>query len=271
MIVSRPIQLYLVGISVLSALMLNAGAFGDLIFNSSFEGTHIVVTSADDSGPGTLRQALLEAQDNDIITFDPTVFPPHAPGTIFVDSELPDIMVNNLTLDASNAGVILDGSMITTLELVDGISIHSNNNTIRGLQIVGFSQAGIALSGGSQYNIIGGDRNIGEGPLGQGNLISGDGAFGIGLWDEGTSFNTIQGNFIGTDLSGTTERGGLRDGIHSNGASYNLVVDNLIGGYETGVYLCCVSEGHNTVRGNYIGTNASGMTDIPQRWARHRR
>jgi hypothetical protein len=231
-------------------LLLYAGAFGDIIFQDSFEGNHIVVTNADDSGPGTLRQALLEAQEHDIITFDSAVFPPANPDTITLTSQLPELIQGHITIDASDAGVILDGSMITTLELVDGISIHSNNNTntIRGLQIVGFSQAGIALSGGAQNNIIGGDRNIGEGPLGQGNLISGDGAFGIGLWDEGTSFNTIQGNFIGTDLSGTTERGGLRDGIHSNGASYNLVVDNLIGGYETGVYLCCVSEGHNTGR-----------------------
>jgi len=267
MVLNQQTRLYLYVISSLSALLVYAAAFGDLIFKSSFEGTHIVVTSTDDSGPGTLRQALLEAQDNDIITFDPAVFPPAAPVTISITSPLPPIFANHLMLDASNAGVVLDGSLLSG-DWQAGLELQSCEGvTIRGLQIVGFSQAGIALSGGAQNNIIGGDRNIGEGPLGQGNLISGDGAFGIGLWDEGTSFNTIQGNFIGTDLSGTTERGGLRDGIHSNGASYNLVVDNLIGGYETGVYLCCVSEGHNTVRGNYIGTNASGMTDISNRQA----
>jgi len=266
-VINQPKRLYLILSISLSALLLYAGAFGGIIFKDSFEGIHIVVTSADDSGPGTLRQALLEAQEDDIITFDPTVFPPAAPVTISITSPLPPIFANHLMLDASNAGVVLDGSLLSG-DWQAGLELQSCEGvTIRGLQIVGFSQAGIALSGGAQNNIIGGDRNIGEGPLGQGNLISGDGAFGIGLWDEGTSFNTIQGNFIGTDLSGTTERGGLRDGIHSNGASYNLVVDNLIGGYETGVYLCCVSEGHNTVRGNYIGTNASGMTDISNRQA----
>jgi hypothetical protein len=201
-----------------------------------------VVNSKSDSGLGSLREAIENALPGDSITFDSSVFPPTNPDTITLASGLPELSQGNLTIDASDAGVILDGSMITTPELVDGLSIHSNNNIIRGLQIVFFSQAGIALSGGAQNNIIGGDRDIGAGPLGQGNLISGNSNFGIGLWDEGTSFNTIQGNFIGTDLSGTVEWG-------------------------TGVYLCCVSEGHNTVRGNYIGTNASGITDIGNRRA----
>ena len=165
-------------------------------------------------------------------------------------------------IDASDAGVILDGSNITTPEAY-GLSISSNNNIIRGLQILYFSQAGIGLSGGAQYNTIGGDRDIGEGPLGQGNLIIGDGTFGIGLWGNGTSFNTIQGNFIGTDVSGTTAQGSFSGGIFSDGADYNLFVDNLIGGYvDNGVRLGGVSDGHNTVRGNYIGTNSSGMTVI---------
>ena len=34
------------------------------------EGEINIVTSVTDSGPGTLRQALLDAQPNDIITFD---------------------------------------------------------------------------------------------------------------------------------------------------------------------------------------------------------
>ncbi|MCH8070011.1 MAG: right-handed parallel beta-helix repeat-containing protein [Candidatus Marinimicrobia bacterium] len=225
-------------------------------------GTTFVVTSTSDSGSGSLREAIGSALSGDSITFDPSVFPPAAPDTIFLTSELPRILQGNLVIDASDAGVIIDGSMITTPEAY-GFSISSNNNIIRGLQILYFSQAGIGLSGGAQYNTIGGDQNIGEGPLGQGNLISGDGTFGIGLWNEGTSFNTIQGNVIGTDPSGTTRRGEFSGGIFIDGANYNLVVGNLIGGYvDHGVSIFSVIDGHNTVRGNYIGTNSSGMTVI---------
>jgi len=224
--------------------------------------TTIVVNSTSDNGPGSLREAIENALPGDSITFDLSVFPPTNPDTIALDSPLSALLQGNLVIDASDAGVVIDGSRITTSEAYC-LSIFSNNNVIHGLQIMDFSQAGIGLNGGAQYNTIGGDRDVGEGPLGQGNLISGDGTFGIGLWSNGTSFNTIQGNFIGTDVSGTTLHGSLSGGIFSDGADYNLLVDNLIGGYmDNGVSIGSVSNGHNTVRGNYIGTNSSGMTVI---------
>lgn len=226
------------------------------------EGRTIVVTSTADSGPGTLRQALLEAKHGDIITFDPKVFPPSSPMTIALTSGLPEITQGNLTIDASNVGVILDGTKITTPQFVHGLSISSNSNTIRGLQIVGFSDAGIALHSGAKYNVIGGDGGIGAGPLGQGNLLNGNGNFGIGLWGEGTSYNTIQGNYIGISLDGTATWGHPRDGIHSNGANYNLIAGNVIGGNDTGVYLCCVPDGSNIVTANTIGTDTSGANHL---------
>ena len=160
-------------------------------------GETFVVTSIEKKGPGTLRQALLDAQNGDTITFDTSVFPPAAPVPISLTRELP------------------------------GLSISSNNNTIRGLQIVGFSLAGIALNEGAQNNTIGGDRNVGTGP------------------------------------GGTTRLGDFSGGVFSDGANHTLIVDNLIGGdVDTGVRLSGVSGGYNTVRGNYIGTDTSGSAQI---------
>lgn len=231
------------------------------------QGKTIVVNNSADSGSGTLRQALLDARPGDIVTFDPTAFPPDAAVTITLSSGLPDLSQGNLTIDASNAGVILDGRKITAPQSVHGLSISSNSNTIRGLQIVGFSNAGIALHSGAKYNVIGGDRGIGAGPLGQGNLLSGNGNFGIGLWDEGTSYNTIQGNYIGINLEGTATWGHPRDGIHSNGANHNLISGNVIGGNDSGVSLCCVAEGRNVVTANIIGTDESGANPLGNRLA----
>ena len=76
-------------------------------------------------------------------------------------------------IDASNAGVILDGSKIH-MDWVNGLSISSDGNTIQGLQIVNFSGSGIAICSAS-YNKIGGNRNIGDGSLGQGNLVGKNG------------------------------------------------------------------------------------------------
>ena len=70
------------------------------------QGETVIVTSTADSGPGTLRQALLNAQSGDTITFDPAIFAPTAPVTISVTSQLPHIHESNLTLDASSAALL---------------------------------------------------------------------------------------------------------------------------------------------------------------------
>jgi len=225
------------------------------------EGKTIVVTSTADSGVGTLRQALLDAQNSDTITFDTAVFPPSAPATTYLTSPLPGIGQGNLTIDASNAGVILDGGNIAQETRAIGLQIGSNGNVIRGLQIVNFSGNGIELRG--QNNTIGGSRELGSGSLGQGNLLSGNQGRGVALLDAGTSFNTIVGNYIGTNVKGTAAWANW-NGIHISGASYNDVIDNLVSGNSGyGIELCCTSDTtSNEISSNYVGTDASGAAAL---------
>jgi hypothetical protein len=214
-----------------------------------------VVNSTADSGPGTLRQALLDAQNGDTIAFDPTVFPPTAPVTIAVLSELPHIHQGNLTIDASNAGVILDGSSIGNWAA--GLEVSSNANTVQGLQFTNFNGAGIVLSGQARDNTIGGDRSLGSGPLGRGNLI-GSGEIGIGLWDKGTSFNTILGNLIGTDAFGADTLKNNGSGIWiSEGATHNTIgPDNAIAyNGACGVEIRGADSIANTITRNSIHDN----------------
>ena len=187
----------------------------------------IVVSSARDSGPGTLRHALLHARPGDVITFDPAVFPPDAPTAIAVGSELPHVSQGNLTIDGSDAGVILDGGKLPGESFISGLEINSAGNTIRGLQVVNFTGAGIAIAGG-RNNTIGGERNVGAGPIGQGNLTSRNGN-GIGLWSS-ASGNVITGNLVGTDASGTQPLGNRAHGTWiTEGAEQNVLgPDNVI-------------------------------------------
>jgi len=220
-------------------------------------GKTIVVNSTADSGPGTLRQALLDAQSGDTITFDPAVFPTSSPATIYPTSSLPLISQGNLRIDASNAGVILDGSNISE-EWAHGLDINSDGNIIHGLQIVNFSPGtGIALGGGAQYNIIGGDRSVGSGPLGQGNLVS-NANTGIALFDDGTSFNTVTGNLIGTDPTGIKSWGNYGIGVHIlNGASRNTIgPDNIIAyNNDYGIGIQDSNSFGNTITQNSIHDN----------------
>ena len=214
-----------------------------------------LVTSTADSGSGTLRQCLTDAQTGSTIQFDPIVFPPANPATIYPESPLPEITQGNLTIDASNAGVILDGSHLSTD--ANGLFIRSDNNLVMGLQIFHF-HVGLVISEGKN-NIIGGDNTIGRAPNGQGNVLSLNG-FGI---HHGGYTNRVIGNFIGTDASGTAELGNDY-GIWISMGDYNRVGGpmpgerNIISANHIGVVICDEWTVGNLIAGNNIGTDING-------------
>lgn len=243
---------------VASLLFIGGLYYNDiLVYLGIYEGLEITVTSAESSGRGTLRRALNSARSKDTITFDPEVFPPGEPVNIYIGEQLPPLDQGELTIDASNAGVILDGSRAHG-NVYTGLHILSSHNVIMGLQIVNFMGEGGALiiSGESAYNnIIGGDRNKGIGPAGQGNLVSGN-RIGIGIINE-ASDNIVTGNLIGTDLKGKNPHhyfGNVMSGIRLDHGSSNNIIgpDNIIAfNREMGV----VVEGTNTL-GNTITRNS---------------
>lgn len=186
-----------------------------------------VVTSAADSGEGTLREAIELANANDeadLITFelpvDDYVIRPTSP--------LPNL-ASEMYITVSGAGKGISGEVVLSGESAgdtSGIVVSANNCYIEGLTIVNFERSGIEVSGpisGTQiYSCkIGSDGteclgNFHHGILFEGgafestifeSLISGNGYDGVRMLDAGTSFNYISGSLIGTDLSGTISIG----------------------------------------------------------------
>lgn len=211
-----------------------------------------------------MRQALLDAQPYDTITFDPDVFKPDEPATITVTSGLPQITQGHLTIDASNAGVILDGSQLPEDSWIPGLSVDSAWNAIQGLQIVNFTGAGIALWEHASHNVIGGDPHLGSGPLGQGNL-SGGNSDGIGLM--GAGYNTIAGNLIGVDIDGISQRGNRGAGIFITGAARGNVIgpDNEIAfSVDPGIDVRSVETEGTTITRNSIHDNAAAIRIVPR-------
>lgn len=219
----------------------------------------IVVTSTADSGTGSFRWALQTARSGDVITFDPGVFPPSAPATIYPRSELPPITCGGLTIDASNAGVILNGGKMTTHE-GRGLVVRSDGNTIQGLQIVSFAGSAIVLVGAS-HNLIGGDRAIGTGPVGQGNVLCGSNpGAGLAAWERPSSHNRVAGNLIGTDATGKTPCPNVDGVFLVDGAKDNIIgPDNVIAyNREHGVVIGGSDSLGNTITRNSIHDNAWG-------------
>ncbi|MBG0786849.1 MAG: hypothetical protein H0S79_17270, partial [Anaerolineaceae bacterium] len=92
----------------------------------------IVVANTNNDGPGSLRYALLAAQSGTRIEFDPEVFPLDDPQVIYITEELPAITQGKVVIDASNTGVILDGSRLDVASRVwfDNFEFRINDEII---------------------------------------------------------------------------------------------------------------------------------------------
>ena len=112
---------------------------------------------------------------------------------------------------------------------------------------------------------------------GAGNVISGNGGDGVVIESEFvprfrifSHDNTVQGNLIGTDASGTAAIGNSGNGV----VLREFTRDNVIGGADkaarniisgnqlNGVEITGEDTTGNVVRGNWIGTDATGSADL---------
>ena len=100
-------------------------------------------------------------------------------------------------------------------------------------------------------------------------MISGNTQAGILVDGEPADNNVIQGNYIGTDVSGTLDRGNSQTGITVSGGADNTRIGvpgagNLIcGNTLEGVNIFSAGTTGTIVQGNKIGTNAAGTSGIP--------
>ena len=107
-------------------------------------------------------------------------------------------------------------------------------------------------------NLIGGPNP------GEGNVISGNGDFGVAIVYERAVGNIVQGNLIGTDITGTLELGNGASGVEILEAPGNTVggsiaqSGNVIAGNGSGVSIHGAYATGNSVQGNRIGVDSAG-------------
>jgi CSLREA domain-containing protein len=77
-----------------------------------------------------------------------------------------------------------------------------------GVVALGNGRSGVFVSLGAQGNVIGGTAS------GEGNVLSGNSSTGVYIYGSGTLSNTISGNYIGTDATGTAALGNQYGGIY---------------------------------------------------------
>jgi Ca2+-binding RTX toxin-like protein len=209
-----------------------------------------LVINTNDSGPGSLRQALLYANattgTRETITFaipagDPGYHSDTKSFTIQVQSTLPTVSDPVVIDGTSEWGVVgafgtpiieLDGELAPVG--TEGLTITAGNTTVEGLVINRFQGDGIDL--------------------------------------EGATGDAITANFIGTDVTGLLDLGNAQTGIRIGATAQN----NTIGGTATGAGNLVSANGrsgvfilgsNNLIAGNFIGTDLNGVANAATSFA----
>jgi len=256
------------------------------------------VINTNDSGAGSFRQALLDANaavGADVITFN---IPGAGVHTITLTSLLPNItspvFIDGFTQPGSSANTNAFSAGINAVPQIEltGTQVSlffftgSDGSTVRGLIINGSSSdkissqvsnltvvgnflgtnaTGTAVASGSsggfgvRVSPPAVNATIGGPNAADRNLISGNVQGGVILPFPQTSGHLVQGNYVGTDVTGTVAlNNGTPLGLDNIGGAQvlgNLVSGNLGGGIS-------LFDG-NVIRGNLIGTQRNGTSALP--------
>ena len=223
--------------TILRLSFLFLSAFSAVAYPGTF-----TVTNTGDTGAGSLRQAITDAEANpgaDTIVFD---IPATDPGynsstgvwTITPASDLPDLLMNSMVIDGTtqtaNKGdmnpkgpeIEINGTNLSQAVF----TVNGSDKIIRGLVINRCPVYGILING---YN------------------------------------NKISGNYIGTDATGTSALPNDYGIAVRNGGKHNIIGGStaeernvVSGNLSWGILIVDSYTDSNRIKGNYIGTNASG-------------
>jgi RHS repeat-associated protein len=218
---------------------------------------NFTVINTNDSGAGSLRQAIINANSNsDFSNINFAIPTGTAPFIINVNSVLPDIIyktsINGFTqtggttqtiylkynyTTASNQLLYLNGTNASN-STIDGLILEGNTTTPYELGINLNSASGCTISNNVFYNTY-----------------------------AGINFNscnnlTIIKNKFGTDLTGASSASKPNDNAVLGSTGTGLVIGGVgngnIGGMQIALWSCTGSN----IKGNYMGLNSSGNTII---------
>jgi hypothetical protein len=150
--------------------------------------------------------------------------------------------------DAGSDANVIVGNYIGT----DATGTIGVSNKVHGVEIVG----------GAKNNRVGGTNAAAR------NVISGNFDYGVVVTDSGTDNTLVQGNFVGTDATGTfavPNANGIgvfaqaRDTTVGGVGAGNVVSGNFF----TGIVITDPGTSNTVVQGNWVGTDVGGTAPVP--------
>jgi hypothetical protein len=168
---------------------------------------------------------------------------------------------------------IISGNSPFGVDVINGVTATTVAGNDIGTDVTGLlgipNQAGVNIGGGSTSNTVGGTV------AGSGNVISANVHKAVNLTDAGTDDNVVEGNYLGTDATGTHALGNGGAGVSiADGAQYNTVggtttaARNVMaastgnGVIMGGTGVNNESTSNNVVEGNYIGTDKTSTVGL---------
>ena len=151
----------------------------------------------------------------------------------------------------------------TSGNMVEGNYIGLN---VSGSSAVGNGASGVAIYAGASGNTIGGSV------AGSGNVVSGNVGDGFYISGGGTNANVVDGDYIGTDYTGSVAVHN-DDGVYVGGGTTNNTIggttavtrDVISGNTTNGVEMFSVGTAGNVVEGDYIGISRQRFLGPGQR------
>ncbi len=204
--------------------------------------------------------------------------------TPFYGSSSSNLIDNNYIGGNTGDGVSLAGDITSKDTLVHNF-IGFGVNLLPpvdggGVDLVPMSNKrdGVSITEGANNNVIGGTGLFLDGDVsnGDGNVISNNLLSGIEIGGVGTTANKVQGNLIGTNTDGVSPLPNGFFGVTiTNGATNNLIggtggvavktgQGNVISAHSHGgVFIAGAGTNSNRLQGDFIGTDYSGITALP--------
>lgn len=170
-----------------------------------------------------------------------------------------DALTRNVIVTSGRNGIHIEGPAASHNQVLGNIVGMDWTGTVK----IGVRGSGIVVSN-APSNVIGGTAP------GAGNLSAWNWFDGLVIAGNSACFNLVQGNLVGTDITGMVGAGSSGNGITIRDAPSNTVgglafeAANVIAHHSgSGVAIKGNAAQFNVIQGNFIGTDRSGTISMP--------